>query len=645
MEIPVEEGDAPMRNKRCPVVATLAACALVLAGVVRMQADTPRQTALNAAAQAQKAVDAARRAHAEAEKARANERGRGNTSEVLDKKIEAEKKTLAEAQAALKAAQQAVAAIPEGQDLTTRKKVGEQLDELDAVLKVLDLIENLGLDLFVAAVDPSDSDAKKRAQEVVNEAVDEVEKAINKLPPEKRKNLQRQLEDRQKELLGQLALGAQPGKANNTKASLASAGKTTSKDGLQTVAFDSPAGQIKVSMTNDQIAGGTFSGTVVAEAAGKTREERERNTGELNGQVISVANTSGPVGKTVLTWTIPAGLKGLEIVLRDRSGKVVGRTEVPYQKTPMKPRPPAKPGEATFKLPTIGQEGRTLHVEGPFDGKLDTTSITIGGHEVETIAESPNQVVFRARDFARGRTEIVVREGDLEAKSEYRNVSVNLTASSTTITKGQTLDVKAEFTGLEGITENVLVTIYVVGPVRVPGGSSQTRRISPNQVKAGKYEMILPLTGQRPGAFSVTTTVVTKERVQATRRSAGPLFKEEAKKPASAEERTVDGDFLRDYKSAGLRERSRIEQIIDLFEGKNPSIKFVNFEGKEVTWNPCVAPNVIKKVIRKYYVNDDGSKSYNSAAPPESSQIWMENHSPERGTRTGEEVYWICAKP
>jgi len=75
------------------------------------------------------------------------------------------------------------------------------------------------------------------------------------------------------------------------------------------------------------------------------------------------------------------------------------------------------------------------------------------------------------------------------------------------------------------------------------------------------------------------------------------------------------------------------------------NISFVNRDGKRVTWPVCVAPNVIKKVVRKYYIEDDGSKSYDSDAPAESSQIWMENQAPESGTRTGYETYWICAKP
>ena len=209
----------------------------------RTPADNPREAAKDAADKAQNAVDAARQAHAEAEKAR------NDKAPDLDKKEKAEEDKFEQAQAALKAAQQALAAIPEGHDLSTKKKVGDQLDELNAILKVLGFIKPNALQRGLAAFPPDDAKGKKEAQEAVNNAADEVEKAIKKLPPEKRKDLQKQLDDRRKELLGYLALGAQPGKTTDTYASLGTPSSTT-RDGLRIVTFDtlSAAGRYSVKL-------------------------------------------------------------------------------------------------------------------------------------------------------------------------------------------------------------------------------------------------------------------------------------------------------------------------------------------------------------------------------------------------------------
>jgi hypothetical protein len=533
-----------MRKSLRPIATLFAAFAVLLASsAVRTRADNPRQAAIRAAALAKSAIDAARKAHAEAEKAEKDK------AEDVDKKREAERKTLADAQSALKAAKEALAAIPEGQDLSTQKKVGSQLDELDATLKTLEFIEAYGLDAMVQ-FNPQDADAKKRAQEAVNNAFDEVEKAIKKLPPEKQKNLQGQIEDRRKELLGHLALGALPGKATDTDASVVPP-SSTSGDGLRTVTFDTLQGRVIVNLPDDVRAGDTISGTVAAEPKGQTDEERARHMPVLTADVIQIV-TKKPDGTTdskvnvpvtatgspftiklppTITLTPPlksvssGSSGGLGITLTNTSGSFTtgGTATIPIEMVSLSLQSVAP--LTVHQFPTMGQQGRPIVITGPFDGNSSNTGLyyrpcvravdcagtpsawVASGDLI--VAESPRQAVFTAPTNVTGPMEIRVNEGTTETKAPFRNVGIKLTAPTTTLPKGGSTVVTGEATGVGGSQQPIPIHVECTGQVDMQGGNSQTLQAPPSSDPNAKFVFNLPITATKgPGPFSVTATVV-----------------------------------------------------------------------------------------------------------------------------------------
>ena len=163
--------------------------------------------------------------------------------------------------------------------------------------------------------------------------------------------------------------------------------------GLHTTTFTTPEGKIKVNFPDDMAAGDTISGTVIAEPAGATLDERERNSDELNGYVVEVEKTKTPVIGKVLKWTVPAALVGgaTYIILRDKDGKEVTRSEVPVIPTPPFEKPPTTPSSTDYSLPGVGQAGRPTQIVGIFDGDSNTTTVEIGGRNTRILAESPRK--------------------------------------------------------------------------------------------------------------------------------------------------------------------------------------------------------------------------------------------------------------
>jgi len=121
--------------------------------------------------------------------------------------------------------------------------------------------------------------------------------------------------------------------------------KTTTDWGVRTTTINTPSGKLTVNMPDDAALGDTISGTVVAEPAGETVEERQANMDTLNGYVFDIPEipsktvvsepeeTPGKEGesKKVVTWDIPATVSGdiVDLIIRDPKGNEVTKNGFP----------------------------------------------------------------------------------------------------------------------------------------------------------------------------------------------------------------------------------------------------------------------------------------------------------------------------
>ncbi len=191
--------------------------------------------------------------------------------------------------------------------------------------------------------------------------------------------------------------------------------KVESKDGLETVAFDTINGMVQVNLPDDMAASDTISGTVVTEPKKENKEEIASNQDELNGYVVEIVKTkevkepiakSGEVpGAPVIaddcphvkpkkdtpsgfTCGIAPTAATVIIALISPTGEQVCQQEVPC-----KPKAPAKPMTCTF--PPQGTCEKPLQIKGPCDGRSANSSIKINGTSCTMLAESPRQQICK----------------------------------------------------------------------------------------------------------------------------------------------------------------------------------------------------------------------------------------------------------
>jgi hypothetical protein len=338
-------------------------------------------------------------------------------------------------------------------------------------------------------------------------------------------------------------------------------GTTERAPGLQKAAFGTPEGRVTVHFPDDMRAGDTLSGVVLAEPEGDSEKKRQKSQDRLSGLVVEMEGQRARVSEGRARWSIPAGA-GTVLRLLDSKGKELARTAVPFQPPPphefarlpgvmedahglvqtLKPvpgpgaapkTPPTPVSPDDFRLPNGGQTGRSVTCDGPFDGDLATTAVSLGGKPVRLLAESPRKLVFESPLSVTGPAVLRLRERDVESSVTYRSLAVALAAPTTQLTRGQTTTLSITVSGLAGLSEEVPLELQKSGAVSMSGGDEQVITIKPSDVEpTGSCAFERSLTGLQAGGFGVVATLKVPETVirlteppsGATLREARPRF-------------------------------------------------------------------------------------------------------------------------
>jgi hypothetical protein len=283
--------------------------------------------------------------------------------------------------------------------------------------------------------------------------------------------------------------------------------------GLHTARFDTDRGTVEVRLPDDLAAGDTLSGTVVARSSGRSPAARERNADRLEGYVIALEDQGAEVGSGAFTWSVSGAAAAAALVLRDPRGREVARTGVPLA-------PEAGPSAATGPTaPPVGQTGRPLTVDGPFDGRFETSRVTIGGREAPLLAESPRKLVVESPADVVGPTVLVVSEAGTTSEHPFRSVDVRLSAPRTDLDRGERTELTVEVSGLQGLERPVSVRVRNETPsvVRLEGGDTQTVEIAPSAVGPdGRYVTTREIVARRVGSFGISARVETADEPGAT---------------------------------------------------------------------------------------------------------------------------------
>jgi hypothetical protein len=162
----------------------------------------------------------------------------------------------------------------------------------------------------------------------------------------------------------------------------------------------------------------------------------------------------------------------------------------------------------------IGQTGRPIVINGPFDGVFGNSTVTVNGRDAFKLAESPRRLVVESPSEVVGPAELMVKEGSTSASGAFRNIAISLAAPKTSLQRGETTKMTVQVQGLEGLTEPLKVRLVNSTPavVTIEQGDDQTITVTPSDVRSGgAYQTTRSLRGATSGSFGVTATVVPQD--------------------------------------------------------------------------------------------------------------------------------------
>lgn len=282
--------------------------------------------------------------------------------------------------------------------------------------------------------------------------------------------------------------------------------------GVITVELKSKAGLVKIFLPDDISAGDTVSAAVALYPAGVTSEAMDGNLRILGGYVIETSFFNVPASQKSIKISVPRNSAGtnMKFTLRDASTKALDSVSVPIGLSSAARGDEETPTPYDYQCPLIGQAGRTVEIEGPFDGDFATTNFKIGNKKANVIAESPRKLVFESPTDVVGSVEVVLVERDVEVRRPFTCLQVLkigegdavpvVSGSRTLPPASQSL----EFSSIKAEDNLALKERPVETPAQatIPGGSSEEIRL----VLASQMESSASLDGSVVKAPAVAET-------------------------------------------------------------------------------------------------------------------------------------------
>ncbi len=284
----------------------------------------------------------------------------------------------------------------------------------------------------------------------------------------------------------------------------------TRSSGLSIYRFTFPQGAIIVNLPDEIAAGDMVSGTVLADPAGSTEAEREKNAVVLSGYVVelSPAAPRDSGNSPTRSWHIPSGgeLSGLVVSVKDRNQqKLQAASGVIHP--PILSLVFAQTG--ALRVPGLAVSGMPLSVPGRFDGIAKNTGGSLGGSPITCVAESPRQAVFSGVGGL-GPRQLRVTEGDLAIEGSVRVLSYSLKLDRSSLRVNESTDATVRVAGVQGIGTDVSCVLMNRDPgvAQIDGGEAAPISIAPSDVPAsGIAEKRVRVKAVSVGVFVLTLKV------------------------------------------------------------------------------------------------------------------------------------------
>ncbi len=291
--------------------------------------------------------------------------------------------------------------------------------------------------------------------------------------------------------------------------------------GINTYAVAVPGQQVNFRLPKDIRSGDMITGTVV--------ENRllpyNKASSTIEGTVIEINGKQTKLSKRLISFVVPAGLTAIPFVLKNTAGQVIAHGQIPVSisntsiLSALQSSQPVSHSAQTFFPEAVAQPGQVLRVSGSFDGDAANTNVALNGQACEIIAESPRMSYVEVpKNATAGVSNLSIEEHTTKEEHKVNVAVLNLSASKTTLHKGEKATITVMVSGLEGLQENnngLKLSLENQSPQTVSfmneNNSVIINNINTKSVSNGRYEFSTRIIAQTSGVYSISANLIQPE--------------------------------------------------------------------------------------------------------------------------------------
>ena len=252
--------------------------------------------------------------------------------------------------------------------------------------------------------------------------------------------------------------------------------------------------------------GGRITGTVV--------EDKKNNAGEANktssslqGLVIEIDGKQSKLTDRFISFLVPAGITALPFLLKNASGEIIERGELPVGILSELENTVQLNG-ANFKPAPVCEPGQQLTIEGNFDGGASNTNVSIGGQNCEVMAESNGMSIVRVSQTANaGVSSVIIQENNITEEHKINVATINLTTNKATLGRGKQATISVSVSGTQGLEKGndcrVVITNLSPSVVSMKGTEGNTISQTIPQGLTGDYKFNFNIVGVTRGNYAL----------------------------------------------------------------------------------------------------------------------------------------------
>jgi hypothetical protein len=276
-------------------------------------------------------------------------------------------------------------------------------------------------------------------------------------------------------------------------------------NGLTSVTFQTPDGQIQL-LLPDQLAPSGLAGGSVNYIPGSDQEKKRiKQLATLRTYTIAIGDAIiKEEGRFEVKLPLTSGIS-VDLLDADRttvqSGAINLTSVIHYTE---------------FQIPGIIKKGFYEKITGPFSGTFQGTQVRLGGESANLLAVNESELFFSCPDIQPGRTEVELFTPEWYESQMVNIVDLSLEAGQTDLLPGQQTAITVTISGLQGVQQIPDLTLENTTPaiISLEGGNSQIISISSEEIaENGTWQRTFTITGRGRGDFSVTSDLIVPEQL------------------------------------------------------------------------------------------------------------------------------------